>query len=220
MSRNSPHQTSTSTTADQISNAAVTNIAARFDAALMPHQISLSEAKLTNQDIKASGKRGSAVLMLFCHPDPTRSHEPGQIVFIKRSTRVNSHKGQIGFPGGRCDADDESPEETALRETTEEIGISRSDITVIGQLPPATALDGSLIIPVVGITSLDSTSFQPNPDEVDYAFTAPWTDFQYGKVEEFTFKMFGVARSSFLYSSVGHRIWGLTAGIIANSKLS
>jgi len=56
------------------------------------------------------------------------------ILLNKRSEQVEHHKGEISFPGGARDPEDRDPLETALRETEEEMGINRDDITVIGEM--------------------------------------------------------------------------------------
>ena len=56
------------------------------------------------------------------------------ILLNKRSDQVEHHKGEISFPGGARDPEDRDPLETALRETEEEMGINRDDITVIGEM--------------------------------------------------------------------------------------
>lgn len=191
----------------------------QLDIGFLPASIQLTKTVMTNADVQASGKRGSAVLMLFCSPT---DHTPGtasQLVFIRRSTSVRTHKGQISFPGGRCEPDDESPEHTAIRETAEEIGVNPADIVIFGQLPAVPALDGSIVVPVAGAIRVPAV-FTPNPEEVDYVFTAPWTDFRITAADSFSFNMFGQRRTSWLFDSAGHRIWGLTAGILASAALS
>ncbi len=56
------------------------------------------------------------------------------ILLNKRSDRVEHHKGEISFPGGAQDPEDRDSLETALRETEEEMGIKRDDITVLGEM--------------------------------------------------------------------------------------
>ena len=56
------------------------------------------------------------------------------ILLNKRSEQVEHHKGEISFPGGARDSEDRDSLETALRETEEEMGINRDDITVIGEM--------------------------------------------------------------------------------------
>jgi hypothetical protein len=56
------------------------------------------------------------------------------LLFTRRTDKVESHKGQVSFPGGACDDGETTPEETALREVEEEIGISPNDVRVLGRL--------------------------------------------------------------------------------------
>src|SRR6266699_5423503 len=56
------------------------------------------------------------------------------VLFTLRSHLVETHKGQVSFPGGRVDPADGSRVDTALREAEEEIGLRREDVTVLGQL--------------------------------------------------------------------------------------
>ena len=56
------------------------------------------------------------------------------ILLNKRSEEVEHHKGEMSFPGGARDPEDLDLLETALRETEEEMGIKREDITVLGEM--------------------------------------------------------------------------------------
>src|SRR5215212_3924746 len=56
------------------------------------------------------------------------------LLFTRRTDRVESHKGQVSFPGGACDEGETTPEQTALREVEEEIGIAPADVKVLGKL--------------------------------------------------------------------------------------
>ena len=67
------------------------------------------------------------------------------ILLNKRSDRVEHHKGEISFPGGARDPEDRDPLETALRETEEEMGINRDDITVIGEMDEVVTRSNFLI---------------------------------------------------------------------------
>ena len=63
-------------------------------------------------------------------------HESGPTLLLtQRNADLTDHPGQISFPGGRVEASDASPVETALRETEEEIGLSRRHVEIIGRLP-------------------------------------------------------------------------------------
>ncbi len=111
----------------------------------------------------------SAVLVLF-----VRINDKLHILFTLRSQNI-SHSGQISFPGGRAEFN-ETDEVTALRETKEEVGISK-DIEIIGRLstlfvPPSK----SLIIPIVGYMDYPP-EISVNSDEVQEAFTIPFDYF-------------------------------------------
>src|SRR6185503_12136425 len=60
--------------------------------------------------------------------------EEWHLLFTRRTDTVESHKGQVSFPGGACDEGETVPEQTALREADEEIGLQASDIKILGRL--------------------------------------------------------------------------------------
>jgi len=99
-----------------------------------------------------------------------------QIYLTLRSSNLNSHKGQISFPGGRAD-EGETVIETALRETYEEIGINKNELQIIGELstlfvPPS----NSIISPVVSLVH-SKPNISINPDEVEEYFTSQFSYF-------------------------------------------
>ena len=67
------------------------------------------------------------------------------ILLNKRSEEVEHHKGEISFPGGGRDPEDSDSLATALRETEEEMGIKRSDVTVIGEMDEIVTRSGFLV---------------------------------------------------------------------------
>ncbi len=77
----------------------------------------------------AQTRRG-AVLMLF-------SEGPAgpDLLLTERAHTMRSHPGQVSFPGGSVDADDDGPVHTALREAQEEIGLDPDGVDVFGTLP-------------------------------------------------------------------------------------
>src|SRR5688500_17231411 len=75
------------------------------------------------------GRRPAAVLA------PIYDGPEGPTLIVFRRTAGGPHSGQVAFPGGRPEPGDRDLEETALREAEEELGISRSLVTVIGELP-------------------------------------------------------------------------------------
>ena len=94
------------------------------------------------------------------------------VLFTQRTDQLKDHPGQISFPGGRVDATDASPAQTALREAWEEIGLRSGAIEVVGYLPPHATGTGFLITPVVGVVT-PPFDVQPQPDEVARVFEVP-----------------------------------------------
>lgn len=95
------------------------------------------------------------------------------IVFQERSAHVRQ-PGEMCLPGGGFEPDiDKTVEDTALRETAEELGIPTHAIRVIGRLDTVIARMGALIDVVVGITDIHPSAFSPNAYEVARVFTLP-----------------------------------------------
>jgi 8-oxo-dGTP pyrophosphatase MutT (NUDIX family) len=96
---------------------------------------------------QAARDADAAVLLLFDQRKPSLP-----LLFIRRSRRVRSHRGQIAFPGGGAEPGDANPADTALREAEEEVGIERVAVEVVGQLTPVfTASSSRRLVPVVGL---------------------------------------------------------------------
>src|ERR671937_1458285 len=98
-------------------------------------------------ELDAPGRTDAAVLVpLFL--DSGALHA----VFTKRRDDLRRHAGEISFPGGRQDFPDEDLRVNALRESEEEIGLSRKDVDLVGALPPVgTFVTGYRIHPFVGV---------------------------------------------------------------------
>jgi 8-oxo-dGTP pyrophosphatase MutT (NUDIX family) len=166
---------------------------------------------------EAVARRSFAVVMLFVPPA-----EPGgsaRIVLTRRSTKLRSHRGQIGFAGGRMEPSDPSPVATALRELHEELGVPPDDVTPLGLLANARALDAGLVVPIVAVATTPLEAMRPAPDEVESVFAEPWTSFQRERDREFRFNIFGNWRQSHLYQLPGRAVWGLTANILYAAEL-
>jgi len=158
-------------------------------------------------------QRPSAVLCLLTQSS-TQQH--ASIILTKRSTIVRTHKGQIGFPGGRAEDQDKNPVETALRESMEEIGLDPNRVLIHGSLPWIRALDHQLVIPILGSTDVDPIVLQANC-EVEDIIPIPWSIFCRDNAETFGFTMFGKRRQSLLYRYDDLRIWGLTAKMLSDA---
>lgn len=98
------------------------------------------------------------------------------ILFEVRSHMMRNQPGDICFPGGRIDKQDESEEGAAIRETTEELGIENSQISDVFPLDYIVSPFGMIVYSFAGIIDPD-VEFEPNPPEVDSLFTVPLTYF-------------------------------------------
>jgi len=94
------------------------------------------------------------------------------LLYTRRTDTVESHKGQVSFPGGACDDGETTAEQTALREADEEIGINPNDVTVLGRLADMITVTYFQVTPVVGVVKWP-TVFRVGEDEVARVFTIP-----------------------------------------------
>lgn len=110
---------------------------------------------------------GAAVLM------PLVQREQGlTLLLTRRADHLRDHAGQISFPGGRVEPEDDGPVATALRETDEEIGLAREYIHVIGQLPVYSTVTAFQVTPVVALIEPGFT-LKLDDFEVAEAFEVP-----------------------------------------------
>lgn len=94
------------------------------------------------------------------------------LLFTRRTEHVESHKGQVSFPGGACDPGETTPEETALREAAEEIGLDPARVRVLGRLPSMITVTHFRVTPVVGAIEWP-TVLRVSTIEVARVFTIP-----------------------------------------------
>lgn len=144
----------------------------------------------------------------------TERDRPG-FLLIHRPSNMRSHPGQVAFPGGKIDPG-ETPVEAALREAYEELGIHERDVTVIGTSDTYRTGSGYAITPVVAVVPPD-LKLHPSPTEVAAWFEAP-VDFVFNPDNHTHHAGFwqGQERRYIEILWQEHRIWGVTAGIIAN----
>jgi len=138
------------------------------------------------------------------------------LLFTRRTERLARHSGQVSFPGGRSEADDLSPVETALRETFEETGIAPSFVTVAGYLDRYLTGTGFDIQPVVGVVK-DGFVLTPDPREVAEIFEVPLAFLADPANRRRESREVGGRKRSFYAFSYGrHEIWGATAAIVVS----
>jgi 8-oxo-dGTP pyrophosphatase MutT (NUDIX family) len=159
-------------------------------------------------ELEAHGRTEAAVLVpMHGWPD-----HPG-LVFTERRSDLSRHAGEISFPGGRRD-EDEDLLDTALREAEEEIGLPRDNVEIAGALPPiGTFVTNYKITPFVGLIE-PGMRFQPNPTEVESVLVASLDDLA-AAYEKRRLVRRGVPIKTDTYLISDKLIWGATARILA-----
>jgi 8-oxo-dGTP pyrophosphatase MutT (NUDIX family) len=185
-----------------------------------------SLGKMTKESIKKSlddykrrefkstefpGFRTAGVLVLLFP-----SQDELSVLLTVRTEEVESHKGQISLPGGVMDGRDRSVIETALRESSEEIGLKGDSVEILGLLDDTAVPSQFIITPVVGYVESKPLA-KPNEVEVAEVFDVPlafFADDENGRREERELR--GQKFSLWFYDYKGKAIWGATAGILRN----
>ncbi len=136
------------------------------------------------------------------------------VVFTQRTDHLSDHAGQISFPGGRAEEDDADIIHTALRESTEEIGLDAEHVQVLGILPDYYTVTGYRVTPVVGWVEAD-VSFTPDPFEVAEVFEVP-LGFFLDATNHQRHSLMRDGQERFFYAMPynGRYIWGATAGML------
>lgn len=119
------------------------------------------------QTLDLPGLKRAAVLVPI-QQTPDGDH----LVLTQRAELLNSHGGQIAFPGGKIDPSDSGPSAAALRESEEEIGLKPADVRVLGELDQVTAASDYLITPIVGVVP-HRYDFRLNKAEATAVFSVP-----------------------------------------------
>jgi 8-oxo-dGTP pyrophosphatase MutT (NUDIX family) len=170
------------------------------DHVMNPH---LADVLLSMERTKA------AVLVPVIHREPEAT-----MLLTVRTGGLRSHAGQIAFPGGRIDADDAGPEEAALREAEEEIGLTQEYVEALCLGPDYLTGSGYHVAPVLAIVRPDFR-LRLNAAEVADAFEVPLSFIMnpsnYRQARRF---WKGADRNFFEVPWQDRNIWGITAGIL------
>ena len=141
-------------------------------------------------------------------------HDGITVLLTERPGHLKSHPGQISFPGGKSEPDDKTAEDTAMRETREEIGLPSEQIDLVGRLGQRTTGSGFKVTPVVGLIR-PPLKTSPNPGEVERIFEVPLSfvlDPENQKIE--TRYIRGVDHQFYVLPFENFYIWGLTARLL------
>jgi 8-oxo-dGTP pyrophosphatase MutT (NUDIX family) len=163
---------------------------------------------LEHRVLTSGFNREAAVLILVFE----RDGEP-HFLLTRRTEEVETHKGQISFPGGMRE-DAEPLKQTALRETFEEIGIESARIEILGRFHDYISVTEYRVSPFVGIME-EPFTVTPQPREVAEVLSVPFHIFHDPsrlRVEQIY--RTGRIVDVYFYSYRHYTIWGLTAQII------
>ncbi len=162
--------------------------------------------------INSEPLRPAAVLLTLID----RAEGP-HVLFTRRTDHLAHHPGQISFPGGHVDEEDDSAETTALRETEEECGIDRARVKIIGRVNTYLTGTGFSVTPIVGIITppIDMT---PDPVEVAEIFEVPLAFIMNPENHVRETRIFDGDLMWYTYAMpyFDYHIWGITAGILRN----
>ncbi len=153
-----------------------------------------------------------------------RENDEWNLLFIRRTEHVSDrHSGQVAFPGGKVDAEDNDAVAAALRECKEEIGVAARQINVLGCLKNYRTVSNYLVTPVIATIdwpvdlSIDNT-------EVDRVFSIPlsWlSDPANFQIKERLLPQFDVSLPVYYYQRYqGELLWGITAKITVSLLMS
>ena len=156
------------------------------------------------------------------------------LLYEVRAQTLRRQPGEVCFPGGRMDGE-ESPEECAVRETGEELGIPKEEIQILGELDFVAYRDNSVLYPVLGVISQKGfQNMRPNPDEVgetflvplNYLLNTPPLEYEYELIptpaKNFPYELLNIPRdyrwrngyeNVAVYPWEGKAIWGMTGRI-------
>ena len=157
---------------------------------------------------RAGGRivQAAVLVPLVAHPEPT-------VLLTLRSARLSSHAGQVSFPGGRMEAG-ETPEEAALREAEEEVGLDPGLPELVGRLPSVLTGTGYLVTPVVALLR-PPFGLRHDPAEVEEPFEYPLARLLDPAAPERRRQEFrGRIREFWVWSHERHYIWGATASML------
>ena len=138
------------------------------------------------------------------------------VLLTKRTPHLKAHAGQVSFPGGRIDPEDTGPEDAALREAWEEIGLQRESVEILGHMEDYITGTGYRITPILGLLPPGLT-YQPSADEVESVFELPMSvilDPDAPRQQRQHVR--GVWREYWVWPHPDHYIWGATAAILVH----
>lgn len=154
--------------------------------------------------------RRAAVLMPFW-----RDQDGIKTLLTVRTEKVSTHKGQISFPGGRLDEEDDGPLSAALRELEEECGVTAAQVKPLGYLDEAWSIGGYRVVPVVAW--LDAPPVLTLSEaEIARVIVADVERLMHPDSHRLqAFERAGRKVTMLAFDYEGDLVWGLTGGLLA-----
>ncbi|KAA0876493.1 CoA pyrophosphatase [Nitrincola tapanii] len=144
----------------------------------------------------------------------TRHEQHPELVLTVRAQHLNTHRGEVCFPGGKQDSGDLSLAATALREAQEEIALPSEQVELVAPLGQLLSKHQLLVTPWVGLIPVEQ-ALSANPDELARIFRVPLAFFLETPVRFEHYALRGLQVTLPAWDYEGEHIWGLTACIIA-----
>ncbi len=171
--------------------------------------------EINTAEIENKNPKNAAVMMLF-YPKNGKTH----LVLIVRNSYEGVHSAQIAFPGGKYEIEDLTFENTALRETQEEIGIHPENIEIIMPftqiyIPPS----NFMVYPFLGICK-EELVFLPDVKEVAKIIELPLSVFLNEEIVINTIMTTSYAKNISIpaFKIEEHIVWGATAMMLSELK--
>jgi len=161
------------------------------------------------KNVTDSGLMPAAVLLLLYAKEGAY-----HVLLNKRSELVEHHKGEISFPGGARDPEDRDFLDTALRESEEEMGVKRGDVTILGELDDIVTRSNFGVRVYVG-TIPYPYPFQPSQDEIAEVLEVPLSVLQDpANLRQDARWVDNQLTTSYAYACGEHLVFGATATIL------
>lgn len=151
-------------------------------------------------------RRAAVIILLIEH------EEQWHVLLTQRSEAVDEHRGQVAFPGGAREAQDQDLQQTALREMQEEIGVNPQDVQIFGHMGDMPILTGYLVRLYVGKMPWPF-SFNISNDEVQSIYTVPLSWLADPKNRKVQYRSYAGREYSVIFFDdyEGHQLWGASA---------
>ena len=147
-----------------------------------------------------------AAVMVMLYPKPKKPH----VLMTRRAMHLKYHAGEVSFPGGVFEEQDDDLLATALRETDEELAIQVESEDVLGQLPVVSTRLGFEITPFVSVLP-SAPKYEPAENEVGEVLEIPFTSLLSTQQRDVGSNP---SEEGVMYWFEHHRIWGASAKIL------